>query len=59
MRSSRVYATVGRLSVRLCVRPVRSPHAASVGLLLWARPAGDVDRSLHGNEYGKTLPFTF
>jgi len=38
---SRVYAAVGRPSVRLSVRP---PHAATAGLLLWARRAGDIDR---------------
>jgi len=38
-----------RLSVRLSVCPViRPPRAAAEGLLLWARLAADVDRSLHG-----------
>jgi len=36
---SRVYATVGCPSV--C-------SSAAAGLLLWARPAGDIDRLLHG-----------
>jgi len=40
-------------SVRPSVRPSfpsfgRSPHAAAVGLLLWARSAEDIDRLLHG-----------
>jgi len=28
------------LHVRLTVCPIRAPHAAAWGLLLWARPAG-------------------
>jgi len=29
---------------------IRSPHAAAVGLLLWARRAGDIGRLLHGRQ---------
>ena len=43
---SRVYATARRPSVRLSVCHIRSPHAAAAGLLLRARPAGDIDRLL-------------
>ena len=32
--------------VRPSVCPIRSPHAAAAGLLLWARRAGDIDRLL-------------
>ena len=46
--SSRVYATVGRPSVRPSVCPIRPPHAAAAGWLLWARRPGDIDRLLHG-----------
>ena len=35
-----------RPSVRLCVRAIRPPHAATAGLLLWARQPGDIDRLL-------------
>ena len=45
---NRVYATVGRPSVRLFVWPIRLPHAVAVGLLLSARRPGDVDWLLHG-----------
>jgi len=41
---SRVYATVGRPSARLCVCPIRPLHAAAAGLLLWVRRAGNIDR---------------
>jgi len=34
------------MSVRLSVCPIRWPHATVVGLLLWARRAGDIDRLL-------------
>ena len=35
--------------VRLSVcRVIRPPHAAAVGLLLWARRAGEIDGLLHG-----------
>jgi len=34
--------------VRLSVCPIRSPHVAAAGLLLWARKLGDIDRLLHG-----------
>ena len=49
---SRVYATVGRPSVSLSVCPIRLPHAAAAGLLLWARRPGDIDRLLHGRRAG-------
>ena len=46
---SRLYATVERLSVCLSVclsvrHIIRPPHAAAVGLLLWARRPRDIDR---------------
>jgi len=31
----------------VCVCPIRSPHAAAAGLLLWARRPRDIDRLLH------------
>jgi len=38
-----------RLSVCPSVRPtIRPPHAAAVGLLLWARRPADIGRLLHG-----------
>jgi len=40
---SRVCETAGRPSVFPVIRP---PHPAVVGLLLWARRAGDIDRLL-------------
>jgi len=42
--AERVYATVGRPSVRLSV-PARahSSKPAAAGWLLWVRPAGDID----------------
>jgi len=43
----KIFATVGRPSVCLSVCPIQ-PHAAGVGLLLWARRPGDIDRLLHG-----------
>jgi len=36
-----------RYGVRLFVCPIWPPHAAAAGLLLQARPAGDIDRLLH------------
>ena len=45
---SRVYETVGHLSVRLSFCPIWPPHAAMVSLLLWAWRAGDIDWLLHG-----------
>jgi len=50
--SSTVYATVGRPSVRPSVCPIRPPHDAAAGLLLWARRPGDIDRLLHGQPAG-------
>jgi len=50
---SRVYVSVGRPSVCLSVRmslpawPTAGSKPDAVGLLLWAQPAGDIDRSLH------------
>jgi len=35
-----------RASVCLSVCSIRPPHATAAGLLLWTRPAGDVDRLL-------------
>ena len=50
---SKVYETVGRPSVCLPVRPsvcpIQPPHAAAVGLLLWASRARDIDRLLCGH----------
>jgi len=34
--------------VRPSVCPICQLHAAAVGLLLWARKPGDIDRLLHG-----------
>ena len=37
------------LGVHLSGHPIVQPlHAAAVGLLLWARQPGDIDRLLHG-----------
>jgi len=36
------------LSVRRSVCPTRQPHAAVMGLQLWSRRPGDIDRLLHG-----------
>jgi len=47
---SKVYATVRRPSIRPTVCPIRPPHAAAAGLLLWTRRAGDVDRLLPGGQ---------
>jgi len=43
---SKVYATVGRLSVCMSVCPIQPPQGAAAGLLLWARRAEDIDRLL-------------
>ena len=34
------------------VCPIRPPHAAAAGLLLWTRRPGDIDRLLHGRRAG-------
>jgi len=39
-----------RPSVWLSLCPVRLPHAAAAGLLLWARRQGDIDCLLHGRQ---------
>ena len=43
--AERVYATVGRPSVRPSVCPSTGAHSkpAAAGWLLWVRPAGDID----------------
>ena len=45
---SRVYATVGRPSVYVClsVSPIRPLNAAAAGLLLWVRRTRDIGRLL-------------
>jgi len=42
--------SVGRPSVCLSVCLSQLSQTAAAGLLLWARPAGDVDRLLYGAE---------
>ena len=45
-----------RPSVCLSVCPIRPPHAAAAGLLLWARRLGDIDRLLHGRRSAAAAP---
>ena len=45
-----------RLSVCLSVCPIRPPHAAAAGLLLWARRPEDLDRLLHGRRSAAAAP---
>ena len=45
-----------RQSVRLSVCPFRPLHPAAVGLLLWARRPGDIDRLLHGRRSAAAAP---
>ena len=44
------FAAVGSAGRCFSVCPIRQPHAAAAGLLLWALPAGDSDRLLHGQQ---------
>jgi len=52
----RLYANVGRPSVRPSVCPIRPPHADAAGLLLWARRPGDIDRLLHSRRSAAAAP---
>jgi len=45
-----------RHSVRLSVCPVRPLQQRAVGLLLWARQIGYIDRLLHGGRRSSTEP---